>query len=199
MEHADYGCCMASLTPPFARKVEFRREHHGDVFVDNYEWLRQKADPEVLAHLEAENAYTDQETAHLAQLRQSIFDEIKGRTLETDLSVPVREGDWWYYTRTLEGKQYGVHARAPIAGPDDWQPPVLRPETPIAGEVVLLDDNVEAENTEFYSLGSFDVSADGALLVYAVDLEGDERYTLRIRDLETGLDERFAWHATHRV
>ncbi|MCU1482759.1 MAG: oligopeptidase [Subtercola sp.] len=179
---------MAPLTPPVARKQPFTRVHHGDEFVDDYEWLRDKENPEVIAHLAAENEYTDQQNAHLAPLRETIFDEIKNRTLETDLSVPVREGEWWYYTRTLEGKQYGIHARAPIAAHDDWIPPVLEAGQPITGEQVLLDDNIEAEGTEFYSLGSFDVSTDATLLAYAVDTEGDERYTLRIRDLASGVD-----------
>src|SRR5437879_11553313 len=92
--------------PPVAKRVETRREHHGDVFVDPYEWLREKTDPDVIAHLEAENDYVDRVTAHLEPLRQQIFDEIKARTKETDLSVPTRQGAWWYYARTFEGKQY---------------------------------------------------------------------------------------------
>ncbi len=95
------------------------RTHHGDAVDDVYEWLRAKEDPEVVAHLEAENAYTDARTAHLAGLREQIFQEIKGRTQETDLSVPTRRGDWWYFSRTEEGKQYGIHCRAPLASPDD--------------------------------------------------------------------------------
>ncbi len=84
---------------------------------DDYEWLREKEDAEVIAHLEAENAFTEQRTAHVAGLRQRIFDEIKARTLETDLSVPTRQGAWWYYGRTVEGKQYGIQCRAPLAAP----------------------------------------------------------------------------------
>ena len=80
------------------------RSHHGDDVEDRYEWFRAKEDAAVIAHLEAENAYTQERTAHLEGLRARIFDEIKGRTLETDLSVPTRRGDWWYYGRTLEGK-----------------------------------------------------------------------------------------------
>ena len=110
-------------TPPIAKRTETRRTHHDDVFVDPYEWLRDKADPEVTAYLEAENAYTDEATAYLEPLRQKIFDEIKSRTKETDLSVPTRRGDWWYYGRSFEGKQYSVHCRCPIARPDDWTPP----------------------------------------------------------------------------
>ncbi|GAB3606509.1 S9 family peptidase [Conyzicola nivalis] len=172
-----------SSQPPIARKIPSERIHHGDVFVDNYEWMRDKQNPEVVAHLEAENAYADAQTDDLALLREQLFEEIKNRTQETDLSVPVREGGWWYYTRTVEGKQYGIHCRAPIADADDWTPPAV---DQITGEQVLLDDNVEAEGLEFYSLGSFDVTGDGATLLYAVDTEGDERYTLRLRDLATG-------------
>jgi len=158
--------------------------------VDDYEWLRAKDDPEVIAHLTAENAYAEARNAHLAPLRETIFDEIRSRTLETDLSVPVREGDWWYYSRSFEGKQYGVQCRAPIAGPGDWTPPQpaeVAPETPaLPGEQILFDANIESEGHDFFSLGSFDVSADGRLLAYAIDVQGDERYTLRIRDLEAG-------------
>ncbi|MDO9395727.1 MAG: prolyl oligopeptidase family serine peptidase, partial [Herbiconiux sp.] len=113
-------------------------------------------------------------------------EEIKARTQETDLSVPVRDGAFWYYTRTVEGSQYGIHCRAPIAGPDDWTPPALVAGEPVPGEQIVLDDNVEAEGHDFFSLGSFDVSPDGTLLAYAVDTVGDERYTLRIRSLATG-------------
>jgi oligopeptidase B len=174
--------------PPVAAKIPLERTHHGDVVVDDYEWLREKENPETIAYLEAENAFTDQATAHLEGLRQRIFDEIKSRTQETDLSVPVRDGRYWYYTRTAEGAQYGVHCRAPIAGDDDWTPPAVEPGTAIPGEQVVLDDNAEAEGHDFYSLGSFDVSPSGDLLAYAVDTVGDERYTLRIRDLRTGDD-----------
>jgi len=174
------------VAPPVARRVPTERRHHGDVVVDGYEWLRAKEDPEVLAHLEAENAYTDARTAALAPLRQRIYDEISARTQETDLSVPVREGDWWYFSRTIEGLQYTRHCRVP-AQPGDWTPPAIGDE-PIPGEVVLLDGNVEAEGHDFFSLGSFDVSADGGRLAWAVDTVGDERYTLRVRDLATGAD-----------
>jgi oligopeptidase B len=174
------------LRPPAAKRVEARREHHGDVFIDPYEWLRDKDDPEVLAHLEAENSYADRMTAHLEPLRQQIFDEIKARTKETDLSVPTRQGDWWYYSRTFEGKQYRIQCRCPVAGPDDWTPPTLDENTEVPGEQILLDSNAEAEGYEFFSLGAAMVSLDGNLLAYSVDTVGDERYTLRFRDLRTG-------------
>ncbi|HTM83360.1 MAG TPA: S9 family peptidase [Mycobacterium sp.] len=173
-------------SPPVAKRVAATRSHHGDVFIDPYEWLRDKDNPEVIAHLEAENAYTDAVTGPQESLRQSIFDEIKARTKETDLSVPTRRGDWWYYARSFEGKQYGVHCRCPVADPADWNPPTLDEHTAIPGEQVLLDENVEAAGHEFFALGAATVSPDGTVLAYATDVVGDERYTLRFLDLRTG-------------
>ncbi|WP_425518473.1 S9 family peptidase [Mycobacterium spongiae] len=172
--------------PPTAKRLETRREHHGDVFVDPYEWLRDKDSPEVIAHLEIENDYADQTTAHLEPLRQNIFDEIKARTKETDLSVPTRRGGWWYYARTFEGKQYGVHCRCPVADPDDWNPPQFDESTRVPGEQLLLDENEEADGHDYFALGAASVSLDDNLLAYSVDVVGDERYTLRFRDLRTG-------------
>ena len=176
--------------PPVAKRVETRREYHGDVFVDPYEWLRDKENPEVIAYLEAENEYADQTTAHLEPLRQRIFDEIKARTKETDLSVPTRQGCWWYYARTFEGKQYRVQCRCPVSGPDDWDPPTLDESTEVPGEQILLDSNVEAEGHDFFALGAALVSLDANLLAYSVDTVGDERYTLRFKDLRT--DEQYS-------
>ena len=181
----------ASADPRFGEAPEaprrpVERTHHGHTVSDDFEWLREKDNPEVLAYLEAENGFTEAATAHLAELRESLFDEIKARTLESDLSVPVRHNGYWYYSRTIEGKQYGIHCRIPIRDADDWTPPDIARGS--IDEQVLLDDNVEADGTDFYSLGSFDVSVDGTLLAYSVDTAGDERYTLRVRDLRTGRD-----------
>ena len=170
---------------PTADRRSTLRTHHGDTFDDPYEWLRAKDSDEVIAHLEAENAHTDAETAHLADLRERLFQEIRGRVQETDLSVPTRRGDWWYYSRTEEGAQYGIHCRA-AADADDWTPPRLEPDVPVAGEEILLDGNVEAEGHEFFSLGAFDTSDDATKLLWSTDFEGDELYTVRVRDLTTG-------------
>lgn len=170
--------------PPAADRRETVRHHHGEDVVDAYEWLRDKTDPEVIAHLEAENAWTQERTAHLAGLRERIFTEIKGRTQETDLSVPVRHRDWWYYTRTVEGEQYAVHGR--IATGESPDRPVLDPGSAPEGEELLLDGNAEAAGEEFFSLGAFDVSPAGDRLAYAVDTTGDERFDVRIKDLRTG-------------
>lgn len=171
---------------PIADRRPAARTHHGHTFDDPYEWLRAKDDPEVIAHLGAENAHADAALAHLAPLRERIFEEIKGRVKETDLSVPSRRGDWWYYGRTVAGRQYGIQCRAPLASPDDWTPPVLSPDADVPGEETLLDANAEAEGREFFSLGSFDISNDGTRMLWAVDDSGDERYTIRIKDIAAG-------------
>ena len=183
-------------TPPRPAQKPHRREHHGDVVFDPYEWLRAKDDPEVIAHLTAENAYADARMTHLEGLRDTIVGEITSRTQETDMGIPVREGDWWYYGRTVEGLQYGIQCRVPAApidpaNPDDpaaWAPPppLDDPSQPREGEQIVIDSNVEAEGHDFFSLGSLDVSDDGDWLLFGVDTEGDERYTLRIRSLVTG-------------
>ncbi|WP_022902361.1 S9 family peptidase [Curtobacterium sp. B8] len=179
-------------TPPTAAKRPVTRSHHGIDFVDDYEWLRDKESPETLAYLEAENAWTEAQTEHLAPLRDRIFGEVKARVQETDLSVPVRMGDWWYFTRTAEGSQYGVHCRAPISGPDDWTPPAIEASadggTTLPGEEIVLDSNALADGHDFFSLGSYDITDDGTRLVYGTDTAGDERYTLHVRDLTTGQD-----------
>jgi oligopeptidase B len=175
----------AESAAPAPKRVDSRRVHHDDVFLDPYEWMRDKSDPEVIAHLEAENAHVDEMTEYQEPLRQKIFDEIKARTKETDLSVPLRRGDWWYYGRSFEGKQYGVHCRCPISGPDDWEPPVFDEHTAVPGEQIILDENVEADGHDYFAVGAASVSPDGNLLAYSTDVVGDERYTLQFKDLRT--------------
>ncbi|MBO0811710.1 MAG: S9 family peptidase, partial [Microlunatus sp.] len=178
--------------PPIAERRSFIRTHHGDSFDDPYEWLRDKNDPAVIAYLEAENAYTEELTSDLEGLREEIFNDIRSRTKETDLSVPsytshlagpdgVKPG-YWYYQRTLEGAEYPIFCRAPAGDPQT--PPDVEGE--ITGEQVLLDGNQEAGDSEFFSLGAFSVSPGGTLLAYAVDLTGNERFQLRLRNLATG-------------
>ena len=174
------------LAPPVAARVPHERTHHGDTFVDDYEWLRDKDSPETLAHLEAENAWTEGRTAHLADLRDRIFEEIRTRTQETDLSVPVRKGEWWYYGRTVEGKQYGLSCRRPVQDPSDWVPPMCGADETVPGEQVLLDANELAEGHDFFALGASSVSTDGRLLAFSTDTTGDERFLLQVKDLTTG-------------
>jgi len=157
------------------------------VFVDPYEWLRNKDDPEVISYLEAENAYTEAQTAHLSELSDAIFGEIKARTKETDLSVPTYTSHpggpaYWYYVRTVEGSEYPIYCRV-VANDRTTMPD---PEHQISGEEVLLDGNREAEGHEFFSLGALSVSLDGRLLAYSIDFTGAERFTIMIKDLASG-------------
>lgn len=177
--------------PPVADKRPTSTEIHGRTRTDDYEWLRDKEAPEVTAYLEAENAWTQEQTAHLADLRQTIFDEVKARTRETDLSVPTRNRGYWYYGRSFEGKEYGASCRVPVADPDDWTPPQpaedTAPDRPaLPGEEVLLDLNELAEGHDFFSLGGSAISPDTTLLAYSTDVVGDERYTIRVLDLASG-------------
>jgi oligopeptidase B len=147
---------------------------HGDERIDPYFWLRDRDDPAVTAYLEAENDFTQASLAHTEDLQQKLYEEIVARIQETDLSAPVRKGDWWYYGRTVEGLQYGINCR--------------KFKSLDADEQVMLDQNAEAEGHEYFAVGVFDVSPDHALLAYATDTTGGEKYTLRFRDLETGAD-----------
>ncbi len=185
----------ASDTPapvaPLAAQRRVETVHHGVSRIDDYEWLRAKEDPEVLAYLEAENDYAESRTSHLAELRSALFDEIRSRTQETDLSVPTRNRQHWYYSRSFVGKEYGASCRVPITRPDDWTPPqpaedCSPDEAALPGEELLLDLNVLAEGHEFFSMGGSSVSPDGRLLAYGADVVGDERYTIRVKDLLSG-------------
>jgi oligopeptidase B len=171
--------------PPSAKRVPSQRSHHGDTVVDEYAWLTDAKAPETIAYLEAENAHTESLTAGLADLRSAIFGEIKARTQETDLSVPVRKRQYWRYVRTVEGQQYALHCRRAVR-PGEVTPPIPEDGKPLDGEEVLLDGNQLAEGQGFFSLGAYSVSADDALLAYSTDFSGDERFTLRIKNLVTG-------------
>jgi oligopeptidase B len=173
------------VTAPIAKRVPTERTFHGDTVVDEYAWLVDKDDPDTIAYLKAENEYTDAVAAPLAGLRETIFNEIKTRTQETDLSVPARKGGWWYYSRMVEGQQYAIHCRV-AADPAVTDPPSTVDGTALPGEEVLLDGNELAAGHEFFALGTFDVSPDGRWLAYSVDVTGDERFTLRFKDLSTG-------------
>lgn len=168
--------------PPVAQRRERVREHHGDRFVDPWGWFDQREDEALLAHIEAENSYTRARTAHLKPLTDTLFEELKSHIRETDVSLPVRADNFWYYSRTREGQQYEIHCRAPYL-PDHGRPD---PEREVAGEVVLLDANAEAAQHEFYELGGLEVSPDETLLAVLADTTGDERYDLHVRRIADG-------------
>ena len=164
-------------TPPIARKEHTETPLHGVVLVDDYAWLRDKERPETTAYLEAENAYAEAVLAPLDGLREQLYQEMLSHIKQTDVSVPFRDGEWWYYSRTEEGLQYGIHCRkrGNAAGPDND-----------AAEQVILDGNEMAKGHAFFSIGSTDISDDGRWLAYTTDTTGFRQYTLHIKDLETG-------------
>jgi oligopeptidase B len=166
-----------------AKKVPAERTHHGDTVIDEYAWLANKDDPDTVSYLKAENAFTEEQTKHLDDLQETVFQEIKGRTLETDLSVPTRKGGWWYYSRTEEGKQYGIQCRLQATGDT---PPELKPGVSLEGEQVLLDGNELAGDSPFFAVGTSAVSPDGTTLAYSTDFSGNERFTLRFKNLDSG-------------
>ena len=170
---------------PIAQRVPLTRTYHGDTLIDEYAWLENKDDPAVVAYLTDENEYTDQVTSHLESLRSSLFDEIKSRTQETDLTVPARKGNYWYYSRTVEGQQYRIYCRLAVK-PGQTDPPLTAAGEPLAGEEILLDENELAAGHDFFALGTFNISPDDRMLAYSTDVTGDERFTLRIKNLVTG-------------
>ena len=163
-------------TPPRAR-VE-RREHriHDHVLIDDYGWLRQKDSPETLAYLEAENAYTEAMMAETRGLQQQLYTEMLSHIKETDVSVPYRDGNFWYYSRTREGLQYPIYCRRPATGPDFDEN---------AQEEILLNANQLAEGKSFFSIGAMSVSDDARWLAFTTDTTGFRQYTLHVKDLIT--------------
>ena len=169
------------MPAPIAKKIPTTRTFHGDSYVDNYEWLRDKNSYDVLDLLEAENAWTAERTAHIYPLQEAIVDEIASRTRENDTTAPVRQGDWWYVTRTWEGKQYPATFRLPINSSDPARRPVFD-----GSEHLVWDGNSLGEGAEFFAISSFAPSPDGRLGALGVDFTGDEHFRLRIFDIETG-------------
>jgi len=141
------------------------------VLTDDYAWLRDKQNPEVTAYLEAENAHAEAWMAPLAALREDLYKEMLSHIKQTDVSVPFRDGDWWYYTRTEEGQQYTIICR--------------KAATEDAREQVILDGNQLAQDHAFFAIGDTDITDDGRWLAYTTDTTGFRQYTLHIKDLET--------------
>jgi len=143
---------------------------HGDTRVDNYFWLRDRKNPDTIAYLEAENRYTKEKLQHTEALQAALYAEMLGRIQQTDLSVPVKRDEYFYYTRTEEGKQYAIHCRKKGTEPEE----------------ILLDCNQLADGQKYFRLGAFIASPNHRLLAYSVDFEGDEKYTVRVKNLHTG-------------
>ena len=183
----------AGAPPPVARREPVETVLHGDRRVDQYAWLREKESPEVVAYLNAENAYTDAALRGTEAFQERLYQEMLGKILQTDLSVPYRLRGYLYFTRTEEGKQYPIHCR--------------RLDVDGSSEELLLDLNLLAEGHSFLDLGSFAVSNDNHLLAYSLDSTGFRQFTLHIKDLRTSetLPERIervtstAWASDNRT
>ena len=177
-------------TPPVAKKIPKVDIVHGDRRQDDYAWLRHRDDPKVLAHLRAENAYTDLVMTPTAPFQAALYAEMLGRIKEDDTTVPYRRGNHFYYSRTEKGKQYPILCR--------------KHGSLEAPEEITLDLNRLAEGHAFLALGAYAVSDDGRRLVYTVDVTGSREYTLYVKDLQTGALEpdrvervaSVAWSAT---
>jgi oligopeptidase B len=172
----------APSAPPVAKKIPRSVEVHGTKLSDDYFWMRDKKNPEVISYLEAENAYTAAMTKQTAELQERLYKEMLSRIKQTDANVPYRLGEYLYYTRTEEGKQYQVFAR--------------RKGSMDAPEQVLLDLNEMAKGHTFMSVGEFDVTADANLLAYSTDETGYREYTLYVKDLRTGAATKIAERAS---
>lgn len=168
----------AEAAAPVATRTPWQETRHGTVVTDDYRWLQKKTDPAVIDYLNAENAYTAAVTKPIQPLADTLFGEIKGRMQEVDLSVPVRMGNFYYYTRTEAGKQYPINCRRPIgaSGAYDAQ----------AQEEILLDQNRLADGHTFFSVRAFAVSPNEQLLAYTTDTTGFRQYELHVKDLKTG-------------
>jgi oligopeptidase B len=169
---------MSLPTPPIAARKPHQATYHGVTIEDDWAWLRDPGypdvtDTEVLDYLKAENAYFETAMAPHAELVESLFQEMKGRIKEDDSSPPLKDGDWLYWSAFKEGTQYRLWYRQPVGGGD---------------EALIYDENAEAEGKEYYRLGAFAVSPDGALLATLVDDDGSERFKLVVRDLATNKD-----------
>ncbi len=158
--------------PPVAKKVPKKTEIHGRTLVDDYFWMREKSNPDVIAYLKAETEYADAMLAHTSRFREALYSEMLGRIKETDVNVPYRQDGFYYYTRTEAGKQYPILCRK--RGSLDTK------------EEVLLDQNKMAAGGKYFSLGDAEVSNDGNLLAYTTDTTGFRQYSLHIKDLRTG-------------
>src|ERR1035438_6712081 len=163
-------------TPPTAPLIDHRETRHGATVIDPYFWLREKSNPQVKQYLEAENAYTEALTGSLKPFSDAIYKEMLGHIKQTDLSVPTRRGEYFYYSRTEEGKQYPIQCR--------------RKASMDAPEEVLLDLNELGADKKFVGLGAFKVSDDQNLLAYTIDYAGFRQFSLQVKDLRRSAQRR---------
>ena len=192
-------------TPPVApKRYGYRvRDQFGQHFDDPWDWLRDGGNPEVRAHLEAENAWADAITAPTREAAARLVEEVKASTALTDVTVPIREGEFWHFRRFTEGQSYATHHRAPVERDEAGAPipPVPVPGVPTRGEELLVDENEWARGQEFFRLADLYPSPDGRLIAWARDTSGDERYTWVVQEASgrvideavAGAGYGFAW------
>ena len=173
-------------TPPVApKRYGYRvRDQFGQHFDDPWDWLRDGDNPEVRAHLEAENAWADAVTEPTREAAARLVEEVKASTALTDVTVPIREGEFWYFRRFAEGQSYATHHRAPVERDEAGAPVPLVPSpgVPTRGEELLVDENEWARGQEFFRLADLYPSPDGRLIAWARDTSGDERYTWVVQE-----------------
>ena len=173
-------------TPPVApKRYGYRvRDQFGQHFDDPWDWLRDGDNPEVRAHLEAENAWADAVTEPTREAAARLVEEVKASTALTDVTVPIREGEFWYFRRFAEGQSYATHHRAPVERDEAGAPIPLVPQpgVPARGEELLVDENEWARGHEFFRLADLYPSPDGRLIAWARDTSGDERYTWVVQE-----------------
>ena len=173
-------------TPPVApKRYGYRvRDQFGQHFDDPWDWLRDADNPEVRAHLEAENAWADTVTAPTREAAARLVEEVKASTALTDVTVPIREGEFWYFRRFAEGESYATHHRTPVERDEAGVPIPLVPQpgVPARGEELLVDENEWARGQEFFRLADMYPSPDGRLIAWARDTSGDERYTWVVQE-----------------
>ncbi len=184
-------------TPPVApKRYGYRvRDQFGQHFDDPWDWLRDGEDPEVRAHLEAENAWADTVTAPTREAAARLVEEVKASTALTDVTVPIREGEFWYFRRFAEGQSYATHHRAPVERDEAGAPIPLVPEpgVPTPGEELLVDENEWARGQEFFRLADMYPSPDGRLIAWARDTSGDERYTWVVQEASGRVIDEAWW------
>ena len=163
---------MTNNVAPVAKKIRKELVIHNDIRVDEYYWMNDREDPEVIAHLEKENSYYEALTSHTTDFQNLLFEEMKGRIKEDDSSVPYKKNGYWYVTRYEKGKEYPIYSR--------------HKGTLEAPEEIMFDCNVLAEGHDFFNLGGIAISPDNKLAVFGIDTVSRRQYTVQIKTLETG-------------
>ena len=162
----------SEVKPPIAKKIPHNLETHGDIRVDNYFWMKDREHPKVIEYLNAENDYCDSKMEHTKNFQKDLFEEMKARIKEDDSSVPYKYNGYWYITKFEKGKDYPIHSR--------------NKGSLEAKEEILFDCNEMAKDYDYFRLVGLNISPDNSKVVYGVDLESRRKYTIYVKDLNSG-------------